>query len=150
MLAIQLDREVREKSSQVAKQRDLFENGLITKAEFDAFMASGPNVAKLAAYERLYPNCGFVSKRYYYSSAKQALELLKSGDPQALSSIASESATASSATGTYSPSTSYDGSTSGSTYQAPSYGSGSVNVRGYYRKDGTYVRPHTRSRPRRR
>lgn len=26
---------------------------------------------------------------------------------------------------------------------------GPVNVRGYYRKDGTYVRPHTRSRPRR-
>lgn len=26
---------------------------------------------------------------------------------------------------------------------------GSVNVRGYYRKDGTYVRPHTRSRGRR-
>lgn len=24
---------------------------------------------------------------------------------------------------------------------------GSVNVRGYYRKDGTYVRPHSRSRP---
>lgn len=26
---------------------------------------------------------------------------------------------------------------------------GRVHVRGYYRKDGTYVRPHTRSRPRR-
>ncbi|MDR0510705.1 MAG: hypothetical protein LBH06_06405 [Rikenellaceae bacterium] len=26
-----------------------------------------------------------------------------------------------------------------------SYGGGSVSVRGYYRKDGTYVRPHTRS-----
>lgn len=26
---------------------------------------------------------------------------------------------------------------------------GSVSVKGYYRKDGTYVRPHTRSRPRR-
>ena len=25
-----------------------------------------------------------------------------------------------------------------------------VHVRGYYRKDGTYVRPHYRSRPRRR
>ena len=30
-----------------------------------------------------------------------------------------------------------------------SYGSKGVSVRGYYRKDGTYVRPHTRSRPRR-
>jgi hypothetical protein len=29
-----------------------------------------------------------------------------------------------------------------------STGSGSVHVRGYYRRDGTYVRPHTRSRPR--
>lgn len=27
---------------------------------------------------------------------------------------------------------------------------GTVSVRGYYRKDGTYVRPHTRSAPRRR
>ncbi|MBI4454749.1 MAG: hypothetical protein HY644_02500 [Acidobacteria bacterium] len=27
--------------------------------------------------------------------------------------------------------------------------SGRVNVKGYYRKDGTYVRPHTRSRPQR-
>ena len=42
----------------------------------------------------------------------------------------------------------------GSTY-APSYGGssgstgGSVRVRGYTRRDGTYVRPHTRSRPRR-
>ena len=28
--------------------------------------------------------------------------------------------------------------------------SGTVNVRGYFRKDGTYVRPHTRRAPRRR
>jgi hypothetical protein len=27
---------------------------------------------------------------------------------------------------------------------------GTVQVKGYYRKDGTYVRPHTRSAPRRR
>lgn len=39
-----------------------------------------------------------------------------------------------------------------SEYQSPSYSnkskkssSGTVNVRGYYRKNGTYVRPHTRS-----
>ena len=30
-----------------------------------------------------------------------------------------------------------------------SYSSGTVRVRGYYRKDGTYVRPHTRRKPRR-
>lgn len=30
---------------------------------------------------------------------------------------------------------------------APTGGSGSVHVGGYYRRDGTYVRPHTRSRP---
>lgn len=29
----------------------------------------------------------------------------------------------------------------------PQSGSGEVHVRGYYRKDGTYVRPHSRSRP---
>jgi hypothetical protein len=34
---------------------------------------------------------------------------------------------------------------------APTYSPArTVNVRGYYRKDGTYVRPHTRSAPRRR
>lgn len=30
---------------------------------------------------------------------------------------------------------------------APASSSKGVSVRGYYRKDGTYVRPHTRSRP---
>lgn len=34
------------------------------------------------------------------------------------------------------------------TPSAPSSTGGTVNVRGYYRKDGTYVRPHTRSAPR--
>ena len=35
-------------------------------------------------------------------------------------------------------------------YEAPTpaRSSGSVQVRGYYRKDGTYVRPHSRRRPR--
>jgi hypothetical protein len=34
---------------------------------------------------------------------------------------------------------------------SPSYipSSGTVSVKGYYRKDGTYVRPHTRSAPKR-
>lgn len=36
---------------------------------------------------------------------------------------------------------------SGYGYSAPTSG-GAVHVRGYYRRDGTYVRPHTRSRPR--
>lgn len=35
---------------------------------------------------------------------------------------------------------------SGGSSASPSSG-GSVHVRGYYRRDGTYVRPHTRSRP---
>jgi len=40
------------------------------------------------------------------------------------------------------------------TYRPPStythsYSSDRVHVKGYYRKDGTYVRPHTRSKPRR-
>ena len=30
-----------------------------------------------------------------------------------------------------------------------SYSSGTVRVKGYYRKDGTYVKPHTRRKPRR-
>lgn len=38
----------------------------------------------------------------------------------------------------------------GSSVPRPTNSGGTVNVRGYYRKDGTYVRPHTRSAPRRR
>jgi len=40
------------------------------------------------------------------------------------------------------------GSSSGSAARATSSG-GTVHVKGYTRKDGTYVRPHTRSAPRR-
>ncbi|MBD8084496.1 hypothetical protein [Chryseobacterium caseinilyticum] len=36
------------------------------------------------------------------------------------------------------------------TYTPRSSSGGSVHVKGYTRKDGTYVRPHTRSAPRRR
>lgn len=43
--------------------------------------------------------------------------------------------------GTPSPNPSYD------TAPCVTGSCGSVNVRGYYRKDGTYVRPHYRSRP---
>lgn len=43
--------------------------------------------------------------------------------------------------GTSSPNPSYD------TAPCVTGSCGSVSVRGYYRKDGTYVRPHTRSRP---
>jgi hypothetical protein len=34
-------------------------------------------------------------------------------------------------------------------YSKPSSTGGTVQVKGYYRKDGTYVRPHTRSAPKR-
>ncbi|WP_148042732.1 hypothetical protein [Pedobacter jejuensis] len=46
---------------------------------------------------------------------------------------------------TYTPSRSYG---SGSTKTTKSTG-GTVHVKGYTRKDGTYVKPHTRSAPRR-
>lgn len=39
-------------------------------------------------------------------------------------------------------------SSSSRSYQSSS--GGSVNVKGYYRKNGTYVKPHTRSAPKRR
>lgn len=39
---------------------------------------------------------------------------------------------------------------SSSIYSSQSNSGGSVHVKGYTRKDGTYVRPHTRSAPRRR
>jgi len=43
------------------------------------------------------------------------------------------------------------GGTGSSSTGSSSYGRAkTVNVRGYTRKDGTYVRPHTRSAPRRR
>jgi hypothetical protein len=41
-----------------------------------------------------------------------------------------------------------DTSTGTTATPSSSSGSGSVQVRGYRRRDGTYVRPHTRSRPR--
>lgn len=51
------------------------------------------------------------------------------------------------------PSNSFSNDSSSSYTPSPSYSSpssgGSVSVRGYYRKNGTYVRPHTRSAPRR-
>lgn len=49
-------------------------------------------------------------------------------------------------TTSYKPSPVYK---SNSQYKKRSTG-GTVNVRGYYRKDGTYVRPHTRSAPKKR
>lgn len=39
---------------------------------------------------------------------------------------------------------------SSSSYRSSSSSGGSVHVKGYTRKDGTYVKPHTRSAPRRR
>ncbi|WP_426278598.1 hypothetical protein ACN9MN_04640 [Chryseobacterium sp. S-02] len=52
----------------------------------------------------------------------------------------------------YSRTSSYTSPTvsSGSSYHSGSSSGGSVSVKGYTRKDGTYVRPHTRSAPRRR
>lgn len=47
---------------------------------------------------------------------------------------------------TYTPPPSYG---NGSTGRYSSYSGGDVHVRGYYRKDGTYVVPHTRSAPHR-
>jgi len=38
--------------------------------------------------------------------------------------------------------------TTKSSYSTPAGSGGSVYVKGYYRKDGTYVKPHTRSRRR--
>jgi len=37
-----------------------------------------------------------------------------------------------------------------SSYSPNSFAPKTIHVKGYYRKDGTYVRPHTRSAPRRR
>lgn len=50
----------------------------------------------------------------------------------------------------YTPSTTYNSTKSTSSFTPRSSSGGSVQVKGYTRKDGTYVRPHTRSAPRRR
>lgn len=42
---------------------------------------------------------------------------------------------------------SYNSYSSPSYSGSSSYSGGSVHVKGYHRKDGTYVKPHTRSRP---
>ncbi len=41
-------------------------------------------------------------------------------------------------------------SSTSNSYRSSSSSGGSVNVKGYYRKNGTYVKPHTRSSPKRR
>lgn len=52
---------------------------------------------------------------------------------------------------TSAPSPTYSGTSGGSgSSVSSSYSGGRVQVRGYYRKNGTYVSPHTRSAPRRR
>ena len=50
----------------------------------------------------------------------------------------------------YIPSRTYKKSTSSYDYTPTTSSSGTVDVKGYTRKDGTYVSPHTRSAPRRR
>lgn len=52
--------------------------------------------------------------------------------------------------GSYSKTSSYSPRPSSSSYGSRSSSGGSVQVKGYTRKDGTYVKPHTRSAPRRR
>jgi hypothetical protein len=52
----------------------------------------------------------------------------------------------------YTPANNYKSSpnlNSSSSYRPSSSSGGTVKVKGYTRKDGTYVRPHTRSAPRR-
>jgi hypothetical protein len=73
--------------------------------------------------------------------AKTATLPPSGAEPPAL--VASESAT-SPATIAPEPNETVSPSTS-----TPTSTGGPVQVRGYYRKDGTYVRPHTRSAPRR-
>lgn len=51
---------------------------------------------------------------------------------------------------TYTPAKSYNTSTSSYNYTPSKSSGGTVHVKGYTRKDGTYVSPHTRSAPRRR
>lgn len=50
----------------------------------------------------------------------------------------------------YTSAESYNTSTPSYNYTPSTSSGGTVHVKGYTRKDGTYVRPHTRSAPRRR
>ncbi|ROI05044.1 MULTISPECIES: hypothetical protein [unclassified Chryseobacterium] len=50
----------------------------------------------------------------------------------------------------YIPSKTYNNPTSSYNYTPSTSSGGTVHVKGYTRKDGTYVSPHTRSSPRRR
>ena len=68
------------------------------------------------------------SKRYVYGKQGWTKKLYGSSYNTNSASVSSNSSTSSN----YTPS------------------GGTVQVKGYYRKDGTYVRPHTRSAPRRR
>lgn len=50
----------------------------------------------------------------------------------------------------YTPSKTYNNPTPSYNYMPSTSSGGTVHVKGYTRKDGTYVSPHTRSAPRRR
>ena len=72
---------------------------------------------------------------YYYPESQRIANIL---DTESQESVAQPTQSTASPTTTRSSST-----------YSPSTG-GTVHVRGYYRKDGTYVRPHTRRAPTRR
>ena len=67
-------------------------------------------------------------------------------DPAAYGTSHSNSSTAATTVRDSSKATENSQSTT-SAYKPPVNTSGDVHVKGYYRKDGTYVRPHTRSKP---
>jgi hypothetical protein len=77
------------------------------------------------------------------------LSTLKAGDPNLASSgqMSLTPPAATSARYGADGSESYSGHTASVSSSGPSSSDGTVYVKGYTRKDGTYVRPHTRSAP---
>lgn len=148
-----------QRDAKARKQKDLFENGLITQAEYDAFLSSKPYPARLIEIGAAYPQCNFLARYSFDRSLASAVANVDPRDAQSIVATRESFAKTTSdylnpsapvgvapLAGFYSPPATYAPSPPGYTYR-PS-GGGPVKVRGYTRKDGTYVRPHTRSRPR--
>lgn len=130
-LVMDSDSRVNNYQAALRKKKDLLDNQLITQAEYDSAVAAKPDLHQITELKDLYPNCGFLSG-HSYSIALKFLE------PEP--TIADEPEESSGDVAV----------SEGSSYSSSSVSSGGpIRVRSYRRKDGTFVRSHTRSRARR-
>lgn len=71
-----LDAAMRGHTAEMTRQRDFLENGLITRAEYDAKAAQVPDVSPLVEIIRTYPSCEFLRYYTFSASVRRAREIL--------------------------------------------------------------------------